>query len=97
MHVFGPELAEVPLLTTRAELQGNGLGPLLLHNLEAALLQAGVGKVIMPALPLPELPLMEALPPTGRNACPLWQLAAARAALSLFSFCKQPLQIPSLV
>ena len=67
MRAFGPELAEVPLLTTRAELQGNGLGPLLLHSLEAALLLAGVSKVIMPALPLQEAPLPAAVPATGAS------------------------------
>ena len=54
MRAFGPELAEVPLLATRHELQGNALAPLLLHNIEKALHQAGVRNVIMPALPLSE-------------------------------------------
>ena len=59
VRVFGPELAEVPLLATRPELQGNGLAPFLLHSLETALLDAGVTTVIMPALPLPQAPLPE--------------------------------------
>ena len=54
VHVFGPELAEVPLLATRHELQGNALGPTLLHSIEQTLQQAGVKAVIMPALPLSE-------------------------------------------
>ena len=62
VRAFGPEMAEVPLLATRHELQGNALGPALLHSIEEALQQAGVKAVIMPALPLsnghsPEAPL----------------------------------------
>ena len=62
VRAFGPELAEVPLLATRHELQGNALGPTLLHSIEETLQQAGVKAVIMPALPLseglsPEVPL----------------------------------------
>lgn len=54
VRAFGPDMAEVPLLATRHELQGNALAPALLHSIEAALLQAGVKAVIMPALPLSE-------------------------------------------
>lgn len=54
VRAFGPEMAEVPLLATRHELQGNALGPALLHSIEEALQQAGVTAVIMPALPLSE-------------------------------------------
>lgn len=57
MRAFGPDLAEVPLLATRPELQGNRLAPLLLHSIEAGLLGIGVKKIIMPALHLPEVPL----------------------------------------
>jgi len=60
VRAFGPELAEVPLLATRHELQGNALAPLLLHQVEHTLLQAGVTCIIMPALPLPEGPSPEA-------------------------------------
>ena len=60
VRAFGPELAEVPLLATRHELQGNALAPLLLHQIESTLLQAGVTCIIMPALPLPEGPSPEA-------------------------------------
>ncbi|DBB07124.1 TPA: hypothetical protein ACH3X1_011698 [Trebouxia sp. C0004] len=66
VRAFGPELAEVPLLATRHELQGNALAPLLLHQVEHTLCQAGVTCIIMPALPLPEAPLPnQAAPPFG--------------------------------
>lgn len=80
VRAFGPELAEVPLLATRLELQGNGLAPLLLRSLELALLEAGVSRVIMPALPLPEVPLPDqALLPGRQNlVCRrLWNLLQA--------------------
>ena len=67
MRAFGPELAELPLLATRPELQGNGLAPLLLRSLETALLEAGVSRVIMPALPLPEVPLPDQAQLPGRQ------------------------------
>ena len=54
LRVFGPELAEVALLATRQELQGNGLAHILQQALESALLALGVRLVAMPALP-PEL------------------------------------------
>ena len=68
VRAFGPELAELPLLATRHELQGNALGPLLLHHVEKTLLAAGVTKVIMPALPLSEGPLPEAPAAPGHHA-----------------------------
>ena len=67
MRAFGPGLAEVPLLATRHELQGNALAPLLLHNSEVSLLQAGVSSIIMPALTLPEGPSPEAALPSGQQ------------------------------
>ncbi len=70
VRAFGPELAEVPLLATRHELQGNALAPLLLHQVERTLLQAGVTRIIMPALPLPEGPSLEA-PLPGQAAPPV--------------------------
>lgn len=77
VRAFGPELAEVPLLATRYELQGNALAPLLLHHIEHTLLQAGVTRIIMPALPMPEAPSPEAplpdqaaLPVTASNPKP---------------------------
>ena len=51
LRVFGPELAEVALLATRQELQGNGLAHILQQALESALLALGVHLVAMPALP----------------------------------------------
>lgn len=51
LRVFGPELAEVDLLATRQELQGNGLAHILQQALESALLALGVRLVAMPALP----------------------------------------------
>lgn len=103
MRAFGPDLAEVPLLATRHELQGNGLGPLLLHSIETALLKAGVRHVIMPALPL-----SEGLSPDAHVATELRAAAAAgpkpwgtlvgyRMALSaqLLDACRVPmLQLP---
>ncbi len=70
VRAFGPELAELPLLATRHELQGNALAPLLLHQVEHTLLQAGVTRIIMPALPLPEGPSPEA-PLPGQAAPPV--------------------------
>ena len=70
VRVFGPELAEVPLLATRPELQGNGLAPLLLHSLETALLDAGVTTIIMPSLPLPHAPLPDQAVSSGETLCP---------------------------
>ncbi|KAL0045181.1 hypothetical protein WJX82_011267 [Trebouxia sp. C0006] len=70
VRAFGPELAEVPLLATRHELQGNALAPLLLHQVEHTLLQTGVSRIIMPALPLPEGPSPEA-PLPGQAALPV--------------------------
>lgn len=51
LRVFGPELAEVALLATRQELQGNGLAHILQQALESALLALGVRLVAMPTLP----------------------------------------------
>lgn len=52
MRVFGPELAEVPLLATRPDLRGNGLGRTLLGALESHLAAIGVTSIAMPALPM---------------------------------------------
>ena len=72
VRAFGPELAEVPLLATRHELQGNSLGPLLLHTIQTALLKAGVKKIILPALHLAEGPLQEpSLPPGQTGIAPV--------------------------
>ena len=49
-RVLGPDVAELPALAVRPELQGNGLGRLLLALLENALLEAGVKLLAMPAL-----------------------------------------------
>ena len=49
-RVLGPDVAELPALAVRPELQGNGLGRLLLALLESALLEAGVKLLAMPAL-----------------------------------------------
>ena len=51
LRVYGPELAEVALLATRQELQGNGLAHILQQAAESALLALGVLLVAMPALP----------------------------------------------
>ncbi|KAA6429590.1 MAG: hypothetical protein FRX49_00025, partial [Trebouxia sp. A1-2] len=55
----------------------NALAPLLLHHIEHTLLQAGVTRIIMPALPMPEAPSPEAplpdqaaLPVTASNPKP---------------------------
>ena len=48
--MLGPDVAELPALAVRPELQGNGLGRLLLALLENALLEAGVKLLAMPAL-----------------------------------------------
>ena len=103
MRAFGPELAEVPLLATRHELQGNALAPLLLCNIEKALHQAGVQNVIMPALPLSEGLSPEAPLAAGHNMAPVpeskpWGLCVGyRVALpaQLLQACKLPtLQLP---
>ena len=49
-RVLGPDVAELPVLAVRPELQGNGLGRLLLALLENALLEARVKLLAMPAL-----------------------------------------------
>ena len=50
IRVLGPDLAEVPALAVRPELQGNSLGCLLLALLENAVREAGVKLIAMPAL-----------------------------------------------
>lgn len=71
VRAFGPDMAEVPLLATRHELQGNALAPALLHSIEEALLEAGVRAVIMPALPLTEGLSPEAPLAPAQSALPL--------------------------
>jgi GNAT superfamily N-acetyltransferase len=46
---FGP-VAEVPVLAVRPEVQGSGLGRLLLSQLESALLEAGAKLLAMPTV-----------------------------------------------
>ena len=103
VRAFGPEMAEVPLLATRHELQGNALGPALLHSIEETLQQAGVRAVIMPALPLseglsPEAPL--APEQTAANVVgpkPWGTNVGYKVALpaQLLSACKMPMvQLP---
>ncbi len=53
MRAHGAEVAEVPVLAVRPELQGNGLGRALLGQLESALLAAGVKLLVLPAVPQP--------------------------------------------
>ena len=50
VRALGAEVAELPALAVRPELQGNALGRLLLSVLEAVLREAGVKLVAMPAL-----------------------------------------------
>lgn len=51
MRAHGAEVAEVPILAVRPELQGNDLGRALLAQLESALLAAGVKLLVLPAVP----------------------------------------------
>ncbi|KAK9903346.1 hypothetical protein WJX75_003447 [Coccomyxa subellipsoidea] len=51
VRAHGAEVAEVPILAVRPELQGNGLGRALLAQLESALLAAGVKLLVLPAVP----------------------------------------------
>lgn len=103
VRAFGPEMAEVPLLATRHELQGNALGPALLHSIEEALQQAGVKAVIMPALPLseglsPEAPLApERTTATAVGPKPWGITMGYKMALpaQLLEACKMPMvQLP---
>lgn len=100
VRAFGPDMAEVPLLATRHELQGNALGPALLHSIEAALLQAGVKAVIMPALPLSEGLSPEAPSAPGQSAVgpkPWGTLVGYKVALpaQLLHACQMPMvQLP---
>ena len=55
VRVLGPDVAEVPVLAVRPDLQGNGLGARLLALLEAGLLAAGVRMVAMPGGAEPDL------------------------------------------
>jgi GNAT superfamily N-acetyltransferase len=48
--VLGADVAELPALAVRPELEGNGLGRLLLALLESAVMKAGVKLLAMPAL-----------------------------------------------
>lgn len=105
VRAFGPELAEVPLLATRHELQGNALGPALLHSLEETLQQAGVKAVIMPALPLseglsPEVPLVPAhTAAIAVGPKPWGTMVGYKLALpaQLLSACKMPMvQLPGI-
>ena len=50
VRALGAEVAELPALAVRPELQGNSLGRLLLALLEDALREAGVKLIAMPAL-----------------------------------------------
>ena len=64
--MLGPDVAELPALAVRPELQGNGLGRLLLALLENALLEAGVKLLAMPALvPFPSSSPVQAAPENG--------------------------------
>ncbi len=62
VRTHGAEVAEVPLLAVRPELEGNGLGAALLAQLESALLAAGVKLLVMPAV--------SQLPPTANSQVP---------------------------
>ena len=55
MRALGPDVAEVPVLAVRPDLQGNGLGHRLLAPLEAALLGAGIRMMAMPGGVEPDL------------------------------------------
>lgn len=59
VRTHGAEVAEVPVLAVRPELEGNGLGRALLAQLESALLAAGVKLLVMPAV--------SQLPPTATS------------------------------
>ena len=48
--MLGAEVAELPALAVHPELEGNGLGRLLLALLESAVMEAGVKLLAMPAL-----------------------------------------------
>ena len=55
VRALGPDVAEVPVLAVRPDLQGNALGRCLLALLEANLLAAGVRMVTMPGGAEPDL------------------------------------------
>ena len=72
VRVLGAEVAEMPALAVRPELQGNSLGRLLLALLETAVKEAGVKLLAMPALvpfpsPSPELGAAPMLQPATTN------------------------------
>lgn len=72
MRVLGAEVAEMPALAVRPELQGNSLGRLLLALLETAVKEAGVKLLAMPALmpfpsPSPKLGAAPMLQPATTN------------------------------
>lgn len=56
LRALGPQLAELPLLAVRPEVQQNRLGPLLLSAVEAALAGAGVRALLAPAFVAPGIP-----------------------------------------
>ena len=67
--MLGAEVAEMPALAVRPELQGNSLGRLLLALLETAVKEAGVKLLAMPALvPFPS-------PSPKQGAAPMLQPA----------------------
>ena len=50
LRLMGAEVAEVPLLSVRPDLQHNGLGRVLLSFLERLCVDAGVASLVMPCL-----------------------------------------------
>ena len=67
IRALGAEVAELPALAVRPELQGNSLGRLLLALLEGALREAGVKLIAMPALvPFPSSSPKQGLAPDGQ-------------------------------
>lgn len=73
IRALGAEVAEMPALAVRPELQGNSLGRLLMALLENALREAGVKLVAMPAL----VPFPTSSPKQG--PAPDGQMTAAAA------------------
>jgi hypothetical protein len=78
--VLGAEVAELPALAVRPELECNGLGRLLLALLERAVMKAGVKLLAMPALvPFPSPSPRQA---DGAAGQPSWSGADAQEPVS---------------
>ena len=71
VRALGAEVAELPALAVRPELQGNTLGRLLLAALEDVLREAGVKLVAMPALvPFPTSSPRQGMASDGQTPAP---------------------------